>query len=253
MNAGGTLGGNGRLPTTTINGGTLSPGNSIGTITIGGNLSSSAPATTSSRSRPPRPTAPMSTGTAALAGTLSAVGTGGNYTVGTKYTVFNATGGVSGTFGNLCDRRQFRRRPSRTSNTTPTTSIWCSTRAIAPLAGLAANQRAVATAIDTALAGGNQAAPFLALFNLSAAQLPGALDQLSGEVHATAGVLLDESLLYASRVLGRLRQASYGGDARWRPLAGRAAAFAGGEELTRACLCEVADRHQGAAGSRAEL
>ena len=44
-------------------------------------------------------------------------------------------------------------------------------------------------------------------------RLPGALDQLSGEVHAsTAGVLLDESLIRARRA-GRLRQASYGGDA----------------------------------------
>ena len=39
VNAGGTLGGTGQLGSvTTINGGTLSPGNSIGTITINGNL-----------------------------------------------------------------------------------------------------------------------------------------------------------------------------------------------------------------------
>ena len=38
VNAGGTIGGNGALPKTTINGGTLSPGNSVGTITINGSL-----------------------------------------------------------------------------------------------------------------------------------------------------------------------------------------------------------------------
>src|SRR5204862_6349368 len=44
-------------------------------------------------------------------------------------------------------------------------------------------------------------------------QVPAALDQLSGEVHAsTASVLADESLYVRSAILGRLRQASYGGD-----------------------------------------
>src|SRR6185295_9201329 len=83
-----------------------------------------------------------------------------------------------------------------------------------PLTGLTFNQRSVATAINTALQSGNQSAPFAALFGLTAAQLPGALDALSGEVHAsTAGVLLDESLYPRAAVLGRLRQAAYGGDA----------------------------------------
>jgi uncharacterized protein with beta-barrel porin domain len=91
------------------------------------------------------------------------------------------------------------------------------------LTGLTFNQRSVATAINTSLQSGSQAAPFLALFNLSAAQLPGALDQLSGEVHpSTASVLLDESLYARLAVLGRLRQASYGGNRKWprsRPVA----------------------------------
>ena len=36
--AGGSIGGNGTLGNTTINGGTLAPGNSIGTLSINGNL-----------------------------------------------------------------------------------------------------------------------------------------------------------------------------------------------------------------------
>jgi len=39
VNTSGTLGGSGALPKVTLNGGTLSPGNSIGTIAIGGSLS----------------------------------------------------------------------------------------------------------------------------------------------------------------------------------------------------------------------
>jgi autotransporter-associated beta strand protein len=38
VNAGGTLGGNGTVGNTTINGGALAPGNSIGTLTVAGNL-----------------------------------------------------------------------------------------------------------------------------------------------------------------------------------------------------------------------
>jgi outer membrane autotransporter protein len=50
--------------------------------------------------------------------------------------------------------------------------------------------------------------------------LPAALNQLSGEVHAsTAGVLVDESLYVRNAILGRLRQASYGGDAGMAALA----------------------------------
>ena len=45
MNAGGTLGGNGVVGNTTINGGTLAPGNSIGLLTVQGNLVFTAAAT----------------------------------------------------------------------------------------------------------------------------------------------------------------------------------------------------------------
>ena len=64
--------------------------------------------------------------------------------------------------------------------------------------------------------------------------MPAALNALSGEVHAsTAGVLMDESLYPRSAVLGRLRQASYGGDASMASLSvGGPQAFAGGEELS---------------------
>jgi subtilase-type serine protease len=64
--------------------------------------------------------------------------------------------------------------------------------------------------------------------------LPAALDQLSGEVHAsTAGVLVDESRYMRGAVLGRLRQASYGGNTGMASLSlGGPRAFADGEELS---------------------
>jgi outer membrane autotransporter protein len=236
VNAGGAVGGSGALPKTTINGGTLSPGNSIGTISIGGSLSfvgagnyivEVAPATAD------RTNVTGAPGTAALAGTLVAVGTGGSYTIGTRYTVLNATGGISGTFGNLAISGNFGATRPHIEYDANNVYLVLDQGLITPfLVGGTPNQRSVAGAIDTALTAGSQAAPFLALFGLTAAQLPGALDQLSGEVHvSTAGVLADESRYMREAVLGRLRQASYGSNASMASLSvgGPMAAFADGE------------------------
>src|SRR6185312_6083041 len=92
VNAGGVLGGTGALPKTTMNGGSLSPGNSIGTISIGGRLNFVGAGNyivEVSPSAADRTNVSGAPGTASLAGTLSAVGTGGVYTVGTRYTVLN--------------------------------------------------------------------------------------------------------------------------------------------------------------------
>jgi len=94
------------------------------------------------------------------------------------------------------------------------------------------NQKTVAGAIDATFQSNQTPAPFLSVFNLPASQINGALDQLSGEVHAsTASVLADESRYMREAVLGRLRQASYGGDASMASLSvgGPVAAFADGE------------------------
>jgi subtilase-type serine protease len=237
VHSGATVGGIGTLPVTTINaGGTLSPGNSVGTITIAGNLTfvgagnyivEVSPAAADKTNVTGAP------GTATLAGTLSAVGLGGSYTVGTKYTVLNATGGVSGTFGSLAISGSFGATKPHIEYDANNVYLVLDPTALS-LTGLTRNERSVATAINTAIAAGSQSAPFVALFNLTAAQLPGALDQLSGEVHAsTAGVLMDESLYARSAVLGRLRQASYGGNSSMASLSmGGPQAFQGGEELS---------------------
>ena len=189
-------------------------------------------------------------GTASVTGTLNAIGLGGVYTVGTRYTVLNATGGVSGTFSSFTVSGSFGTTKPHLEYDASNVYLVLDPNALSPfLAGATPNQRAVAGAVDAAIAGGSQAAPFLALFNLAVAQFHGALDQLSGEVHASnAGVLLDESLYPRSAVLGRLRQASYGGNTQMASLVdGRAAGLRGRRGDERARLRQVADRHQGAA------
>ena len=72
MNAGGTLGGTGTVGNTTINGGTLAPGNSIGTLTVEGNLVFAAAATYLVEVSPTTADRTNVTGTATLAGTVQA-------------------------------------------------------------------------------------------------------------------------------------------------------------------------------------
>ena len=60
VNAGGTVGGTGILPSTFIDGGTLSPGNSIGTINVTGALQFSSAGVYQVESSVPPPTRPTS-------------------------------------------------------------------------------------------------------------------------------------------------------------------------------------------------
>jgi autotransporter-associated beta strand protein len=103
VNAGGTLGGNGAVGNTTINGGTLAPGNSIGTLAVQGNLVFTAAASYMVEVSPANADRTNVTGTATLGGaTVKASFAPGTY-VSKQYTILNATGGVSGTFGTLAN------------------------------------------------------------------------------------------------------------------------------------------------------
>jgi len=101
VNAGGVLGGSGTVGTTTINGGTLAPGNSIGTLSVAGNLAFTAAATYAVEVSPATADRVTVTGTAVLGGaSVLATFANGSY-VARQYTILTATGGVSGTFGTL--------------------------------------------------------------------------------------------------------------------------------------------------------
>ena len=99
VNAGATLGGNGSVGATTVNGGTLAPGNSIGTLTVNGNLSFTAASSYMVEVSPANADRTNVTGTATLGGaTVNAGFAPGSY-IARQYTILNATGVVSGTFG----------------------------------------------------------------------------------------------------------------------------------------------------------
>jgi uncharacterized protein with beta-barrel porin domain len=100
VNFGGTLGGNGTVgPTTILAGGTLSPGNSVGTLTVNGNLVFAAASLYMVEIQGNTADRTNASGTATLAGTVGVVNLGG--TLARSYTILSAAAGRSGTFDSI--------------------------------------------------------------------------------------------------------------------------------------------------------
>jgi autotransporter-associated beta strand protein len=98
VNSGATLGGNGTVGNTTINGGALAPGNSIGLLTVQGNLVFTAASSYMVEISPSNADRTNATGSATLGNaTVNANFAAGTY-VAKQYTILNAAGGVNGTF-----------------------------------------------------------------------------------------------------------------------------------------------------------
>ncbi|MCU4180575.1 autotransporter domain-containing protein [Bosea sp. BH3] len=103
VNAGGELGGTGTVGGALINGGMLAPGNSIGVLNVAGNLAFTSASTYAVEVSPSSADRVNVSGTATLGGaTVAASFAAGSY-VAKQYTILNAAGGVSGTFGTKVD------------------------------------------------------------------------------------------------------------------------------------------------------
>jgi autotransporter-associated beta strand protein/T5SS/PEP-CTERM-associated repeat protein len=191
VNAGGTIGGNGIIGNTTINGGTLAPGNSIGTLTVQGNLVMTSAAAYIVEVSPTNADRTNVTGTATLGGTVQAVFTPGAY-ISRSYTILSATGGRIGTFGSLSTSGLPAGFTAGLSYTATDTILNLFAHlAVLPndigTGGLSINQRNVASALDNFFNNGGALPPgFLPIFGLTGSNLGNALSQLSGEA-ATGG------------------------------------------------------------------
>jgi len=181
---GGTIGGTGQLPSTTVLG-TISPGNSPGTLTVNGNLTMGANATYVAEIQGAVADRINVTGTAALAGTLKLAFLPGAYSFGTSYTLLSAQGGLGGTrFGTVDSSSGFGAGVA--ANVAYTANDLLVTLSAKPLSGLVtgpANAHAVAAGLDRAVAGGADPSSLFGIYNLPAAAMPAAINQLSGEVH----------------------------------------------------------------------
>ena len=174
VNAGGTLGGNGVVGNTAINGGTLAPGNSIGLLTVQGNLAFTTAASYLVEVSATAADRTNVTGVATLGGaTVNAVFAPGNNVVKQQYTILNATGGVSGIFNPVVG--------SNNANVQSTLSydandVFLNLKlAFVAANGLNINQQNVANALSSFF---NSTGGIPAVF---AALGPGGLTQASGE------------------------------------------------------------------------
>ena len=206
IGAGVTLGGNGSLGSTTINGGTLAPGNSIGTLSVQGNLTLSSASTYLVEIDATASDRTLVAGTASLAGTVQALFATGAFTQ-RNYAIITTGGGRSGTFGALSvsnlprglprkpDVRSDQRlhhphRGARDADTNANSDTNSDTNADAdatptpspPVTLLNQNQQNVATSLNNYFNnGGALPARFVEVFRLTGDSLRSALSQLSGE------------------------------------------------------------------------
>jgi uncharacterized protein with beta-barrel porin domain len=171
VDSGGTLGGTGTVGTAVINGGTLKPGNSGGTLNVSGNLTFTAASTYLVEISSTGAARTNVTGTATLGGAGVATSFAGAGVVQHQYTILNATGGIGGTFN-----------PSVSNNLTllvPTLSYDANNAYLnfvfAAPSSLNANQRNVADLLGNVF-NSSGSLPFA-----FAALTPAALTQISGE------------------------------------------------------------------------
>jgi T5SS/PEP-CTERM-associated repeat protein/autotransporter-associated beta strand protein len=150
VNAGGTLGGNGTVGNTTINGGALAPGNSIGLLTVNGSLSFTAASSYMVEVSPANADRVNVTGTATLSGATvnASFALAAGSPVAKQYTIVNAGGGVSGTFGSVVNSNLPSGFKSSLSYDANNAYLNLALNFVAPPgSGLNRNQQAVADAL----------------------------------------------------------------------------------------------------------
>jgi outer membrane autotransporter protein len=174
VESGGTLGGDGTVGSTMVlAGGVLSPGNSVGTLNVNGNLVFAAASLYLVQAQGSSADRTNVTGTATLLGTVVVSPLSAN--LARSYSILSAPGGLSGAFDATMAPGLF----TATLTYTPTNVQLNLTSTISQIAGLTRNQSAIAAALDNSF--NTTGVTFASLFGLSRAQLPAAMDMLSGE------------------------------------------------------------------------
>lgn len=192
VNEGGQLGGNGTVGETQINtGGTLAPGNSIGRLSVNGDIAFTAGSIyeveVNAAGQSDRTDA---TGRATLGGAVvQVIGESGTYRALTDYTILTAAGGVSGTFGSVTDNLAFVDPYLIYSPTAVTLRLARNDVDFAAL-GQTANQRAIGALIDSY---GYGNALYNETLTLVAADVAPSFGSLAGEVYPALGSGLVET------------------------------------------------------------
>src|SRR5215468_8025067 len=213
VNSGGMLTGNGTIGGLDVgSSGAVAPGNSIGTLRVAGDVSFEQGSVYQVKANAAGKSAMISaTGAASIdGGTVQVLAQSGTYARQTRYTILTASGGVDGQFTDVTSNLAFLTPllsydPNNVFLTLIRNDITFASVAQTP------NQRAVAAALDSS----PPLKPLVqAVANLTLAGTLQAFDALSGEVHGSVQTtIIEDSRYIRQAVLGRLRQASYAGDA----------------------------------------
>ena len=217
--SGATLGGHGTIGSssgslvTIASGGILSPGNSIGTLTVNGDLTMQSGSIYQVEVDPAGTASDLThvTGRATLTGaSVLHMGESGVYKPQSTYRILAADSGVNGQFTGVNSNFAFLDPTLVYSANAVDLTLQRNDVGFADKA-LTDNQRATATALDSlATSGGSLYAAVVSLRNDPTA-IRASFDALSGEAHASAkGVLINDSQYVRSAVYGRLEQA-FGG------------------------------------------
>lgn len=199
---GAMLAGTGTIAGNVLNRGTVSPGNSIGTLTIVGNYQQ-----TSSGSLDIEIAGPSSfdrlvvSGQASLAGTLQVIPIGGNSLSYSQKFPFLQAGGISGSFDSINAPEGFRGR-FLADGTTGTLLIAPDTYtrvAVTP------NQRRVAEALDSYIpaTSGDRMEVSIALDELTESEFPNAFDQIAPGFYETLADLAIEQAFVQTQLLNQ--------------------------------------------------
>jgi outer membrane autotransporter protein len=207
--SGATLTGTGSIGGLSVSGGGIvAPGNSIGTLTVRGNVSFDVDGIYQVKANAAGQSDKINaTGTATLTGgTVQVLAQGGTYARQTRYTILTANAGVTGKFTGVTSNLAFLTALLSYDSkdvflTLARNDVTFASAAQTP------NQRAVALALDRSA----PLSPLVqAVANLSATGARQAFDALSGELHGSVQTtIVDDSRYIRQAVLGRLRQAPY--------------------------------------------
>lgn len=234
VGANGILGGSGTVGSgagsqvTIADGGTLSPGNSIGTLTINGDLNILPGARFVVEVDPGSNAADLVrvTGNASLTGgSVAHVGATGNYPLRTSHTILSA-GTLSGRFDGVTSDFAFLTPSLAYDYAAGTVSLDLQRNEQAfSSAARTRNQRATAQALDSiGMAAGHAVYDAFAQLPDDPVRIRDSIDQLAGEVHASAKTaLIEDSRIVRATATDRLR-AAFGDVAVGAPAASRAGA-----------------------------
>lgn len=225
---GGTLAGSGTVGDTIIaSGGILSPGNSIGTLTVNGNLTLAAGSYLFAELAGDGSADLVKvTGNANIQGAhlvVTAIDPETSYKLGQNYNILSAGNMINGTFGDVTSNSAFLTfsLDPELSSTAFNVALKSPTTEPKPLFSTVAtsrNQFETATALDSLDQTGSSLALYNKLLMLSADEAQSAFDSLSGEAYASIkGALINQSQFINSAIINRLQQA--GGSTPTAPVA----------------------------------